>query len=435
MRAAHPRHARAQPQARARRRHGRHLRRRSARQAGQPRRGGDLPQAPVGPHARSAHRRGRDIDLAAGRAGAERGVGVAGAFPRARRRRDQALLRDRRALRQGRRLRDPGPCGRVHRAPRRQLFGRHGPAARRDRATARARPASRSSKRTPGVGLGRRAPDVQRTCKARRSCTLRTDARSRRPTHGRRPHQHHAAGNARRRAARRRRAGTAHRAHGVARVGGQHLLGQGRTGAARDAVGIRRHRPGARSLPARGRHLGIAQRGPQRRQRQAAPDRASAARRRRGAGASDQGPDRHQGCATVDADQPRGPHAGVPAAGPAHRRVAEDRERGRARAAARAAHAPDAARRERRLHHPHQRGGRDRRRTARRRRLPAAALVADPRREPPGAGAVVAVPGAVARAARAARRGQRTDGADPGRLARELRGSCRRSRRSMCRRW
>ncbi len=40
-------------------------------------------------------------------------------------------------------------------------------------------------------------------------------------------------------------------------------------------------------------------------------------------GAGDQGPDRHQGRAAVDADLDRRPHAGLPAAGSAHRHLAE----------------------------------------------------------------------------------------------------------------
>ncbi len=52
--------------------------------------------------------------------------------------RDRALRRHRRAVRQGRRLRDPGPGRRVHHAPRRQLLGRHGTAAGRDGGASRA---------------------------------------------------------------------------------------------------------------------------------------------------------------------------------------------------------------------------------------------------------------------------------------------------------
>ena len=51
-------------------------------------------------------------------------------------RRDRALRRHRRAVRQGRRVRDPGPRRDVRAADRRQLFRRHGPAALRDRPTA-----------------------------------------------------------------------------------------------------------------------------------------------------------------------------------------------------------------------------------------------------------------------------------------------------------
>ena len=53
-------------------------------------------------------------------------------------------------------------------------------------------------------------------------------------------------------------------------------------------------------------------------------------------GAGDQGPDRHQGRAAVDADQHRRPAAGLPAAGRPHRHLAEDRLARAARAAARA---------------------------------------------------------------------------------------------------
>ena len=65
-------------------------------------------------------------------------------------------------------------------------------------------------------------------------------------------------------------------------------------------------------------------------------DRAPGVRRPDADGAGDQGPDRHQGRAAVDADQHRRAHAGVPAAGQPHRHLAEDRLARAARAAARA---------------------------------------------------------------------------------------------------
>ena len=128
-------------------------------------------------------------------------------------------------------------------------------------------------------------------------------------------------------------AGTAHRARRQPRPGRQHLPRRGGARAARHAVGVHRHRPRARRLPARRRHLGVAQRpgnggG-------TAADREAAVRGPAAAGAGDQGSDRHQGRAAVDADQHRRPAAGLPAAGPAHRHLAAHRGRDRARSAAR----------------------------------------------------------------------------------------------------
>ena len=67
-----------------------------------------------------------------------------------------------------------------------------------------------------------------------------------------------------------------------------------------------------------------------------AADREDPARGPGAARAGDQGPDRHQGRAAVDAGQPRRPPARLPAAGLAHRHLAAHRGRGRARDAARA---------------------------------------------------------------------------------------------------
>ena len=82
-------------------------------------------------------------------------------------------------------------------------------------------------------------------------------------------------------------------------------------------------------------------------------DRADPARRPDAARAGDQGSDRHEGRAPVDAGEPGRPPARLPAAGLAHRHLAAHRGRGRARASAR--QAADAAARGhgRRLHHPH----------------------------------------------------------------------------------
>ena len=95
------------------------------------------------------------------------------------------------------------------------------------------------------------------------------------------------------------------------------------------------------------------QNGQRRSSRRRTADRENPVRGPDAAGAGDQGPDRHQGRAAVHAGQHRRPHAGVPAAGLAHRHLAAHRGRGRARSAARAAAAAAARRRERRLHHPH----------------------------------------------------------------------------------
>ena len=243
---------------------------------------------------------------------------------------------------------------------------------------------------------------------------------------GRHPHQHHAPGNAGGGAACRRRAGTARRAQRDARAGGQHLPRAGRARAARHAVRVRRHRPRARGVPARGGHLGV----PAVHAGKAAADRADDPRGRHGAGAGRQGPDRHQGRAPVDAGQPRGPDARVPAAGSAHRHLAADRGRDGARATARAAATAGAAGRERRIHHPHQRRGRDRGRPGQRPPVPERAVDPDrgAARDQHGPGA--AVPGTVARAARSCatsppkrRRRSRSTRARTSRSCRRSRGS------------
>ena len=90
--------------------------------------------------------------------------------------------------------------------------------------------------------------------------------------------------------------------------------------------------------------LHIADSARQRRRRAATTARRGAAAADRAAGlrgpdadrAGDQGPDRHQGRAAVDADQHRRAAAGLPAAGRPHRHLAEDRLARAARAAARA---------------------------------------------------------------------------------------------------
>jgi septum formation protein len=69
------------------------------------------------------------------------------------------------------------------------------------------------------------------------------------------PHQLVAPGNPRGRGGKRRGAGAARRAHAGARPGGQHVPGQGGARAAGHAVGVHRHRAGARGLPACGRCL------------------------------------------------------------------------------------------------------------------------------------------------------------------------------------
>ena len=121
-------------------------------------------------------------------------------------------------------------------------------------------------------------------------------------THGhpRHPDQLVAAGNARGHRRERRRAGAAHRARARARAGRQRLPGQGRARAAGHAKRVRRRRPGARRLPARGRPAHQQRRA--HRRRAAGADRAPGVRRPDAAGAGDQGPDRHQGRAAVDAD-------------------------------------------------------------------------------------------------------------------------------------
>ena len=97
---------------------------------------------------------------------------------------------------------------------------------------------------------------------------------------------------------------------------------------------VHRDRPRARGVPAHRRHLGASAERPRRRRH--APDREDPARGPGAAGAGDQGPDRHQGRAAVDAGEPRRPAARLPAAGLAHRHLAAHRGRGRARDPARA---------------------------------------------------------------------------------------------------
>jgi hypothetical protein len=65
---------------------------------------------------------------------------------------DRRLRRERRAVRQGRRLRHPGARRRLRDAPRRELLGRHGPAARRDGRPARQGGFSRTMTGTPVSG-------------------------------------------------------------------------------------------------------------------------------------------------------------------------------------------------------------------------------------------------------------------------------------------
>ena len=90
----------------------------------------------------------------------------------------------------------------------------------------------------------------------RRRPALTPDPSSPLPPHdARHPDQLGAAGNARRRRRERRGPGAAYRARARARPGRQHLHRQGRARAARHAVGLHRHRPRARRLPAHRRRL------------------------------------------------------------------------------------------------------------------------------------------------------------------------------------
>ena len=266
---------------------------------------------------------------------------------------DRALRRQRRAVRQGRRLRDPERGRGLDRAHRGQLHRYHGLAAVRDGRAAR-------------LG-GRRGPALDQTRAA--DPTMQDILINWSPQETRVAVVEN---------------GAVQELH-VERTLERGLVGniytrQGRARAARHAVGVHRHRPGARRLPARGRRLR------QRRHARAATTRpgrgAAAADRAHGLrgpdadGAGDQGPDRHQGRAAVDADQHRRAPARLPAAGRPHRHLAEDRLARAARAAARA-HAALLGRRagatasRRRLHPAHQRRRGERRRAGRRHRLPA----------------------------------------------------------------
>ena len=145
--------------------------------------------------------------------------------------------------------------------------------------------------------------------------------------------------------------------------------------------------------------------------RAAAADRAPGVRRPDADGAGDQGPDRHQGRAAVDADQhrrallvflPQDDHIGI------SQKIGspELREQLRARMSALAA-AARRRRRRRRLHPAHQRRGSQRRRTGRRHRLPAQDLGRGPRAQLQVAAGHAAAPGPEPGRARAARPGQR----------------------------
>ena len=137
-----------------------------------------------------------------------------------------ALRRQRRAVRQGRRLRDPG------RAPRPSIERIEG-----------------SYSGIMGLPLYETAALLRVGGRRRPALTPESPT-----SHARHPDQLVAAGNARRRRRERRGAGAARRAHARARPGRQHLPRQGRARAARHAVGLHRHRPRARRLPARRRH-------------------------------------------------------------------------------------------------------------------------------------------------------------------------------------
>ena len=149
-------------------------------------------------------------------------------------------------------------------------------------------------------------------------------------------------------------------------------------------------------------------------------DRADPARGPVAADPGDQGPDRHQGRAPVDADQPGRTTAGLPAAGLAYRHLAAHRGRGRARDAAREAAAAAAGRARRRLHHPHDGGNRQRARNAERHRVPDQAVARPDRKVALGSAAVAGLPGSEPGAAGAARHDDRGNVAHPGRFARDV---------------
>ena len=107
----------------------------------------------------------------------------------------------------------------------------------------------------------------------------------------------------------------------------------------------------------------------------------------------------------------RRPHAGLPAAGLAHRHLAAHRERSRARALRARLQQPAAGGRKRRLHRAHHGRGRVRRATlARRHRLPAQACGATSTARAPRRATTLLLPGSEPGAARAARLRARRDG-------------------------
>ena len=137
--------------------------------------------------------------------------------------------------------------------------------------------------------------------------------------------------------------------------------------------------------------------------------------------AGDQGPDRHQGRAPVDAGEPRRPAARLPAAGLAHRHLAAHR-----------ATRPSARALRERLQQllPEGLAGgfiirtmaetASEREMQKRHRVPDQAVGRPDRALARSAAGVAAVPGPEPRAARAARHVDRGDRADPGRLARDV---------------
>ncbi len=355
------------------RRHGRGARGRAVGQTPRPRQRDCHAEAALRPEPSRAHRRG------AGRrawppAAPER---QRGRVPHAVGRGMRALLGQRRAARQGRRLRHPGPRRGV----------RPPPAWAATRGSWACRCTRRRNCSTPPAC---RAGNIGRHRRARRWRGAAASARD--------PCQRHAARNPRRAGRERQRPGAVRRARRPPRAGRQSIQGPGVARAAGHAGGLRRHRPRAHRVSARRRHRARRRGGSRRRRPGARGHRQPGAAGPGPAGAGAEGSARHQGRAAVHGDLAPVAVSGVPALRPRRRGVGAHRRSADPRAAAQLRARPG---REHRA--AHRRGRGERRRLHRaHRRAPGAARSAARRHAVPLAPVGTRAPGAVARVQRRA---------------------------------